>query len=172
MYTREELEKKTNKELYDIAASLGISKYVKGNRKTKTVIIEEVLGTEVQTEEPEKNVDNIVFIDGNDVEEQTSEKSELKVVAEHHDSSVKRKEYIESAQIGTIVAYRTENGKVKSAKIINRSTSKRRFKVETKYGAQSVISFDDVVWVKTGTRWPKGVYNLMKGIGEEDGKSE
>ena len=60
-----------------------------------------------------------------------------------------------------------DNTKVK--KIVKRSTPKRRFLVETKYGAQFIISFDDVVWVKTGTRWPKHVYNLMKGIGNNNG---
>ena len=83
--------------------------------------------------------------------------------------SQSRVKYIESATVGTLVAFRLSNGRVKSAKIVKKSTSKRKFMVETKYGAQFIISFDDVVWVKTGTRWPKHVYNLMKGIGNNNG---
>ena len=40
--------------------------------------------------------------------------------------------------------------------------------VETSYGAVSVIPFEDVLWVRTGNRWPRGVYNMLKGIGDEE----
>jgi hypothetical protein len=42
--------------------------------------------------------------------------------------------------------------------------------VETSYGATHVIPFEDVLWVRTGARWPRGVYNMLKGIGEENEK--
>lgn len=78
--------------------------------------------------------------------------------------------YIEGAEIGTLVAFRLPNGKVKSAKIVKKSTKGRRFKLETDYGAQYIVSFDDIVWVRTGKRWPRGVYKLLKGM-VEDGQS-
>lgn len=83
------------------------------------------------------------------------------------DSSDSSKEskmhYVENAQIGTIVAFRCKNGKVKSAKIEKCSSKNRKLKVVTQYGLEFIISFEDVVWVKTGSRWPRGVFELLKG---------
>ena len=80
---------------------------------------------------------------------------------------VNKLRYIDNADIGTIVAFRLPGMKAKSAKIIRKSTKNRKFKVETAYGMQFVISYDDVLWVKTNKRWPKGVYLLLKGKAEE-----
>lgn len=71
-------------------------------------------------------------------------------------------QYIENAAVGTLVAFKVGD-KVKSAKIVNRSTSKRKLRVETEYKAVFIINFEDVIWVRTGARWPRGVYNLLKG---------
>lgn len=72
--------------------------------------------------------------------------------------------YIERAEIGTVVAFRLASGKVKSAKIIKKSTKSRRFMLETSYGAQYIASYEDIVWVRTGKRWPRGIYRLLKGV--------
>lgn len=74
-----------------------------------------------------------------------------------------KKNYVENAGIGTLVAFKMSNGKVKSAKIVKKSTNKRRFMLETVYGAQHIVSYEDIVWVRTGKRWPRGVYELLKG---------
>lgn len=167
MYTKEELGSKNLKELYEIGNSLGISKYAHGARKSKAVIINEIIGNSM-TNKVTDNATNEV-IDVEIVNESTSEKSEMKV--DEVIISQSRVKYIESATVGTLVAFRLSNGRVKSAKIVKKSTSKRKFMVETKYGAQFIVSYDDVIWVKTGTRWPKGVYNLMKGFGDTDAKN-
>lgn len=70
---------------------------------------------------------------------------------------------IQNAPIGTIVAFKAPGGRIRSAKIKLRSTAKRRLLVCTEYDAEYNISYDDVIWVKSGKRWPKGVYNLLKG---------
>lgn len=80
--------------------------------------------------------------------------------------------YIENAEIGALVAFRLSSGKVKSAKIINRSSKKRKLKLETEYGAVYVVSYDDVIWVRTGARWPRGVYELLKGTVKNSGKEQ
>lgn len=69
---------------------------------------------------------------------------------------------IQNAPIGTIVAFKAPGGRVRSAKIKLRSTANRRLLVRTEYDAEYNISYDDVIWVKSGKRWPKGVYNLLK----------
>lgn len=159
MYTKEELEAKTVDELRKIAPKVG----VKNCRKLKkaelidAIIDEQLIDVEGKVVEP--------------VSEKSEVKTEVKVedVIEAIPVTSNREAYVDSAKVDMIVAFKLTNGKVKSAKIIKRSTPKRRFLVETKYGAQFIISFDDVVWVKTGTRWPKHVYNLMKGIGNNNG---
>lgn len=74
--------------------------------------------------------------------------------------------HVENAQIGAIVAFKDEKGKVRSAKIVKRSSQKRKLKLQTAYGLDFVVSYDDIVWVRNGDRWPRGIYNLLKGIGE------
>lgn len=76
---------------------------------------------------------------------------------------------IQNAPIGTIIAFKAPGGRVRSAKIKLRSTANRRLLVCTEYDAEYNISYDDVIWVKSGKRWPKGVYNLLKGRAS-DGK--
>lgn len=82
-----------------------------------------------------------------------------------------RVEYVKAAEKGTIMAFRLPDGKVKSAKMIERSMKREKLKMETAYGRQFVISFSDVIWVKSGSRWPKGVFNLLKGnVNNGEGK--
>lgn len=71
--------------------------------------------------------------------------------------------YVENAEVGTIVAFKLPDGRVKSAKIERRSTSRRKLKLVTQYGAEFVVPYEDIIWVRTTKRWPKGVYNLLKG---------
>lgn len=72
-------------------------------------------------------------------------------------------DYIETVDPGTLMAFRLPSGKVISAKMVNRSSGRRKLKLVTAYGKEYVASFDDVVWVRTGSRWPRGVYELLKG---------
>ena len=159
MYTKEELEAKTVDELRKIAPKVG----VKNCRKLKKAELIDAIVDEQPIDVEGKVVES--------VSEKSEVKTEVKVedVIEAIPVTSNREAYVDSAKVDMIVAFKLTNGKVKSAKIVKRSTPKRRFLVETKYGAQFIISFDDVVWVKTGTRWPKHVYNLMKGIGNNNG---
>lgn len=88
-------------------------------------------------------------------------------------SETKRR-YITNAAPGTIVAFRLPNGKVKSAKIVekfagaNEPDGVDRLSVVTSYGRQFLIPYSSVIWVKSTDRWPKGVYNQLKGITDAD----
>ena len=97
--------------------------------------------------------------------------NEKKVLTEE-ERAAKKKKYIEDAQVGTLVAFRTDTGRVKSAMIKKRSTSKRRFLLETNYGAKYKVSFDDILWVRTNKRWPKGIFQLLRGEKVETTKGE
>ena len=88
-----------------------------------------------------------------------------------HINMEQKMRYIENVELGTIVAFRLANGRVKSAKVVKKSTKSRKLKLETNYNAEYIVSYDDIIWVRTGKRWPKGVYELLKGkVGNEKEK--
>lgn len=79
-------------------------------------------------------------------------------------------DYIVNAEEGLIVAFRlnfeSKKGvkltKVISGKIVENSKEDEVFIVETRNGLVYGVPYQTVVWVKTGARWPKGVYEEMK----------
>lgn len=107
-------------------------------------------------ESDEVEVDDVTTEDvSKEVKKQNRELTEVQ--------KINKARYIDDADVGTIIAFKLPGMKVKSAKIIRRSTKNKKFKVQTAYGVEYVVSFDEVIWVKTNKRWPKGVYNLLKG---------
>lgn len=190
MFTQAELLEKKKPEIMSIAKDMGINRYKGCSERTKADIISDIL--KVQNNggnENEKDVEKTTSVSNKeDRQIESSVKVQSKVVSEvqklkekkpelsEEEKAKKKMSYVEGANVGTLVAFKADNGKIKSAMIVKRSTANRKFKVETKYGATSIISFDDVVWVRTNKRWPKGVYQLLKGIEEsevsENGKKE
>lgn len=176
MFTREELNEKKKIEIMSIAKELNVPRYRGKTSRTKDEIIEDIL--DVQNG---KDTHEAVSVSDEKTEqiEQPVEKKQNNVVAEVKKLKEKKHElteeqkaeeklsYIEGAKIGTLVAFKTDNGKIKSAMIVKRSTKRKLLKLETRYGAQFIVSFDDVIWVRTNKRWPKGVYQLLKGIESE-----
>ena len=64
------------------------------------------------------------------------------------------------------------NKAYKSHILTKKSTKNRRLMLETEYGAKYIVSYDDIIWVRNGKRWPKGVYKLLKGTGGKNGKEQ
>lgn len=180
-------------EIMSIAKDMGIVRYKGSSERTKADIIENILMVYNEggkkDEEAIKETASVSDEKTEQVEQPVKvEKKQSKVVAEvkklkekkpeltEEQKAEKKLSYIEGAKAGTLVAFKTDNGKIKSAMIVKRSTKNRKFKLETKYGASFIVPFDDVIWVRTNKRWPKGVYQLLKGIDEsevtEDGREE
>lgn len=193
--SKEELLQKNKDEVMQIAKELGISCYLKGNRKSKEMLIDEIIASQSEEDEewtPEekeqKSVSIIKPLTKKMIQSENGEKEipddKLSEIVEdiktdeaepeltEEERLAKKKAYIENVKIGALVAFNSTSGKVKSAKVIKRSTKDRKLKVETKYGASFVISFDDVIWVRTSKRWPKGVYQLLKGVNTNEAESE
>lgn len=170
---RMELDKLTCSELRGIAKGLSIS----GRwDMTKPELVEAILRAEnaevgngngasvvqdtKQSAKDECKVDNQT--DGtNNVEAEDKVENESANV--HKFDMEQKMHYIENIEIGTIVAFKLSNGKVKSAKVVKKSTKNRKLKLETDYGAEYIVPYESVIWVRTGKRWPRGVYNLLKG---------
>lgn len=167
--SRENLQKKTCKELRELAKELNIS----GRwDMTKDQLIDAILGAEVveNTNESESAKDECK-VDNQENVVEVEDKVEKESANVDVDMAQKMP-YIENIEIGTLVAFRLSNGKVKSAKVTRKSTKNRKLKLETDYGAEYIVSFDDIVWVRTGKRWPHGVYKLLKGLVDDNGKEE
>ncbi len=169
--SKENLQNKTCKELRELAKSMSIS----GRwDMTKDQLIDAILGAEAVETTNESNE----FKSAKDeckTDNQVNVEADYKV--ENESANVKinmeqKMRYIENINIGTIVAFKLSNGKAKSAKVTRKSTKNRKLKVETDYGAEYVISFDDIIWVRTGKRWPRGVYKLLKGQVDINGKEK
>lgn len=166
--SKENLQNKTCKELRELAKGMNIS----GRwDMTKEQLIDAILGAEVvQTADKPESAKDECKVDNHGVAE-VEDKVEKESASVEVDMKQKMP-YIENIEIGTLVAFRLSNGKVKSAKVTRKSTKNRKLKLETDYGAEYIVSYDDIVWVRTGKRWPRGVYKLLKGLVDENGKEE
>ena len=171
--SKENLQSKTCKELRELAKDMNIS----GRwGMTKDQLIDAILRAKVvENTEAGKNTNKSESakdeckVDNHDVVEE-EDKVEKKSASANVDMA-RKMPYIENIEIGTLVAFRFSNGKVKSAKVTRKSTKNRKLKLETDYGAEYIVSYDDIVWVRTGKRWPRGVYNELKGL-VNNGKEE
>lgn len=167
-------EKLTVKELREVAKNLNIS----GRwDMTKAQLIEAI----TRAEGEKANVGGITKVIDNNVNESATDEKVIDnknhVEAETNEEvpaskvNIEQKQkYLNNIQIGTIVAFKLSDNKAKSAKVVKKSTKNRKLQVETSYGAQYIIPFENVIWVKTGSRWPKGVYNMLKGVCTNEAK--
>lgn len=81
-------------------------------------------------------------------------------------TSIDTKErYRKSAAPGTLVAFRL-SGKLMTAKIekVQHRTNSSDLEVHTKNGTKIHIDAMDVLWFKTGARWPKSIFDELKGF--------
>jgi hypothetical protein len=157
---RTELEAMKADELRQMCKDMGISYYKGKARLTKAEMIDKLLS---EVEENEDGTDAIEDGDKNaEQPEPVPVKSQEEIEAEEAAKLARRTKYIEEAKVGTIIAFKLESGKVISAMIVKKSTKHRKFKVETKYGVEHIVLYDEVLWVRTNKRWPKYIYNLFK----------
>ena len=172
LVTRENLNEMNVENLRKYASSVGVKK-IRSFKKAE--LIEEVIKV-CSEEDVIDDVDSVDNLSSQPVEVLTDEDltsfDEFEETEAVNDNEVeqanKHLEYIENAEVGTIVAFRVGD-KVKSAKIINRSSARRKLKLETAYGRIYVVDYDDIIWVKTSSRWPRGVYELFSKVKNSKG---
>lgn len=157
--TRNELENMTKENVAKVAKDLGVKRYKGKSMLSKKELIDGICKA------MESN-DDVA-----DAQKAISEAGEqIKKIEIVVDRKVKD-ERILSAPIGTLIAFREpETGKLNTAKLTNRNKTKKLIKCETQYGKEFLISFSDIVWTKTGSRWPKSIYNELKGKKANAGK--
>lgn len=151
-FTYEELAAMNCKSLRDVAKELDVSGRWDMNKDTLIAYImdaQEKFIKEEKEQEPE-------------IEEENQ-----KVVCESSDtpknSNLEEMEKrVNRASVGTLVAFFDILGKARTGKITEHTGS--GIIAETEYGAKFLVTFDKVLWVKFNHRWPRWVYNLLKGI--------
>lgn len=164
MERKEELQMLKREELVDICKNYKLP-HCRGKARIKK---DELIETILEAESTKKGTNETKSaVDENKIDNHQVVEVEVKEEKQSTDNIDARKlYYITQAEIGTIVACKIGN-KMKSAKIIKRSTKKERFMVETAHGAQYIVPYEDVVWVRTGRKWPGGVYRALKGLAPE-----
>lgn len=158
MLTREELNMLNVENLRKYASSIKVKKI---RTYKKPELIEEVIRVqhEIETHEIE------TFGTDEEIAEFEKSKEDIIEAVETNNNDCdsidsKRLSYIENAPVGTIVAFKIGT-KVKSAMIVNRSSGRKKLKLETAYGKVFVVDYSDILWVRTSKRWPKGIYQLF-----------
>lgn len=70
-----------------------------------------------------------------------------------------KQRYLDNLEKGQIIAFafldKTLSGKVTDVEEL-------AVNVEAKNGQKFIVAYKDILWVKTGNRWPKGVYIALK----------
>lgn len=152
--TEKDLSGKTVKELRNLAKENNITGRWDMN---KTQLIEAILNVSGKnTNSAEDKPQN------KDEEQKVESKQDCVKNGKSIENNSKTSAYVDRIQRGMLVAFMYE-GKMKSAKVIEKSTKRRKLKLQTKVGIIYVVDYNAVAWVKTGARWPKGVYELLKG---------
>lgn len=156
--TRNELENMTKENVAKVAKDLGVKRYKGKSMLSKKELIDGICKA-LESKD-----------DAADVQKAISEAGEKKSKKVTIDRDVKDKRILD-APIGTLVAFREpETNKLNTAKLTNRNKTKKLIKCETQYGKEFTISFDDILWTKTGSRWPRGIYDELKGKKTNAGK--
>lgn len=146
----------TVKELENICKLNGLTYYSGKRHLTKQEMVDKINNLPNYISEEETNP---VVEETNVVEENvTSEPEEIK---EWVNSD--KDEFIEKAEPGTLMAFYDNNGKPRTAALVNRSSNRKVVKLQTEFGWEFIVPYSNVLWVKNGARWPKGIYNLLKG---------
>ena len=160
--TRNELENMTKENVAKVAKDLGVKRYKGKSMLSKKELIDCICKV-IELNDDVADAQKAIKEAGEQVKNEV--KNEIVV-----DRKVKD-ERILSAPIGTLIAFREpETGKLNTAKLTNRNKTKKLIKCETQYGKEFLISFSDIVWTKTGSRWPKSIYNELKGKKADAGK--
>ena len=86
-------------------------------------------------------------------------------------------EYINNIEVGMIIAFKISENKAISAKVekISRGPDSEGISMaycRTKNGIEYKVPRKAIIWVKTGTRWPRGIFLQLKNGSDENRKEE
>lgn len=163
--TKIELLGLPKKDIANMCKEAGLPRYKGKSELTKEEMIDNLLANVEFVDESYTGDDAIVVKQ----EEDETEKIEDSVGVEENVEEPEpwimkdRSDLIEKADVGTLIAFYDEKGKPRTAALVNRSSKKKVVKLVTEFEREFIVPYDNVIWIKKGNRWPRGVYNLLKG---------
>ena len=172
--SKNELLTKTKKELLQICKELNLPRYKGKSELPKDVLIESII---TATEGVEEQITVVENQETSDVENTTEQEPIVEETIEPVEEikSVKpwemldKKKHIEEAEVGTLIAFYDEKGKPRTAALVNRSSSREVIKVVTEFEREFIVHYENVLWVRKGPRWPRAVYEILKGYSKNAG---
>lgn len=162
-YTKECLESYTVADLRKIAKNFHI---VGRWEMNKSQLIIEILLSQKDLEVRKESCLNATEV--YEAEKKQSEKEQAKETFENKkvmqdNSNNDHSKYLANIEVGRLVAFNDHNmGIVRTARVVNISQKRQQLKVIDIYGSMEVISFEQVAWVKTGKRWPRRLFHLIR----------
>lgn len=162
-YTKECLESYTVADLRKIAKNFHV---VSRWEMNKSQLIMEILLAQKDLEVRKESCLNATEV--YEAEKKQSEKEQAKETFENKkvmqdNSNNDHSKYLANIEVGRLVAFNDHNmGIVRTARVVNISQKRQQLKVIDIYGSMEVISFEQVVWVKTGKRWPRRLFHLIR----------
>ena len=172
--SKNELLTKTKKELLQICKELNLPRYKGKSELPKDVLIESIIEATEGVEEQNEVVENHETSDVENtpepepiIEEIIETVEEIKPVKPWE--MLDKKKHIEEAEVGTLIAFYDEKGKPRTAALVNRSSSREVIKVVTEFEREFIVPYANVLWVRKGPRWPRAVYEILKGYSKNAG---
>jgi hypothetical protein len=162
-YTKECLESYTVADLRKIAKNFHI---VGRWEMNKSQLIIEILLSQKDWEVGKESCLNAIEV--YEAEKKQSENEETKETFENKkvmqdNSNNDHSKYLANIEVGRLVAFNDHNmGIVRTARVVNISQKRQQLKVIDIYGSIEIISFEQVAWVKTGKRWPRRLFHLIR----------
>jgi len=112
----------------------------------------------------EESVETKIAMEAKDVKVQWDNNSSTELYPGTERISKTRSSYVSNAQVGQLVAFKVSETKVISAMV--KEVHPDFMIVETKNGIRFKVVNSNIVWVKTGPRWPRGIYLALRGTNE------
>lgn len=179
--TKEKMENgeiNSRDEMRAIAKELKVPKWY---NKSKEVLKLDILMTingllnfngRKKEEEKEVAETNIINVDAEYGEDEIASKAEENVGGitrvENEENETRTKDsYIDNIEIGMIIAFNIAKGKAMSAKVISIDSENNTFLCKAIDGTPYKVPRCSIIWVKTGKRWPRGIFQkLLAGSAE------
>ena len=175
--SKNELLTKTKKELFQICKELNLPRYKGKSELPKDVLIESIIAATEENEEQkqddtqqETNVVETTQEVEPVVEESIEPVEEVKPAKPWE--MLDKKKHIDEAEVGTLIAFYDEKGKPRTAALVNRSSSREVVKVVTEFEREFIVPYANVLWVRKGPRWPRAVYEILKGYSKNAGTKD
>ena len=145
MVGKEELMAKTVKELRSIAGECGI---VGRHDMTKPQLVEAINAVSVEYGSGDCKNYEAKKVEESPEESQAGCGEKYAGTEDELKKGLPTIAYVENASVGDFVAFRDNEcgGKVRSAKITKKSTRRRVLKLETSYGKEFDVAYEDVIW--------------------------